>query len=188
MPTFKRISPETDSRASTAGDEMDNKSVMSSRSLRSLTGSIGGFKLDGGNLKERIRGLEVAMEQQSERNTITDQTLDAIGADTEKVEANLKSYVNEVSEKLEAQVRQMKVEVDHRFELQDAENKRLQQHVATLKAENNQLQRKLAAMEDRVRNLEVEMGGGMEASRPPTSQTNRTVGSPNSPDRPITVG
>eukprot|EP01041_Mallomonas_annulata_P003734 gene3734-7417_t len=184
MPS-KRISPEVDRPESLfsvsdnkdkSGHEFDRdrdtSTVISSRSLRSLTSTTSQLKPDG-HLKDRIKGLENAIDQQIERNAMVDESLNAMGFETEKLEENLKLLVKETSDKLEAQIRQMKQEVDHRFELQDAENKRLQQHIASLKAENNQLQRKMVVVEERVKMLEKEMGGGLEISRPSTGSTEK---------------
>jgi len=56
----------------------------------------------------------------------------------------------------------MKSEMDHKFSLQVAENKRMQQHLSTVKRENQAMTRRLVALEDRVARLESELGGDDE--------------------------
>lgn len=90
-------------------------------------------------------GLENMAEYQNERNRHVDSTLQEMDDEATNLENVLKDLIREATENLDLEIRQMKQEVDHRFDLQDAENKRLQQHVATLKAENNQLTRKLVS-------------------------------------------
>ena len=52
----------------------------------------------------------------------------------------------------------MQEEMDHKFSLQVAENKRMQQHLSATKRENQALTKRLVAAEERVMNLEREMG------------------------------
>jgi len=46
--------------------------------------------------------------------------------------------------------------------LQVAENKRMQQHLSTSKRENQAMKNRLIALEERVMNLELELGGDDE--------------------------
>lgn len=117
-----------------------------------------------GNMKERVRTLENCVLQQHERNDQVSQTLEMMEADTVHMDNNLRSYISQTSHTLDSELKLMKQEIGHRFELQEAENKRLQQHVATLKAENHQLQRKLQIAEARLKGLEVEVRGEADAS------------------------
>ncbi len=77
----------------------------------------------------------------------------------------------------------------HRFELQSTENKRLQNHVASLKADVNQLKRKMSTVIDKVKILQNEFGivedwNADELEQPST--ISGTGGFYNSMSRPVT--
>lgn len=85
------------------------------------------------------------MEMQSRRDDVTYQNIIALskdGNETHKQNTDLiKGEISRVDEEMAA----FRQEVRHRFELQNAENKRLSQHVSTLKADNRQLQAELVS-------------------------------------------
>jgi hypothetical protein len=96
-----------------------------------------------GTLKQRVFSLEQAIEIQVRRDDVTYQNIVALSKDSSRIEKTITDSLNEKSSSLEDALRIFKQEVHHRFDLQNAENKRLQQHITTLKAENHQLQSEL---------------------------------------------
>ena len=123
-------------------EETNNSLSDKSKQLRNLLVNGPTFNPDG-NVKDRIKCLENAVDYQNERNGILDQTLETMSNETINLDKALKQLLLETTTHLESELKRIKQEADHRFDLQDAENRRLQQHVASLKAENSQLTRKL---------------------------------------------
>jgi hypothetical protein len=93
-----------------------------------------------GSLKQRVFCLEQAIEIQVRRDDVTYQNIIALSKDSERIEQTLSNSIDTKTLALDDLLKLFKQEVHHRFELQNAENKRLQQHITTLKAENHQLQ------------------------------------------------
>jgi hypothetical protein len=98
-----------------------------------------------GTLKQRVLSLEQAIEIQVRRDDVTYQNILALSKDSERIETTFTQSLNDKTSSLEEALRIFKQEVHHRFDLQNAENKRLQQHITTLKAENHQLQSELVS-------------------------------------------
>lgn len=98
-----------------------------------------------GTLKQRVVSLEQAIDIQVRRDDVTYQNILALSKDSERIERVVTQTFNEKTASLEEALKTFKQEVHHRFELQNAENKRLQQHITTLKAENHQLQSELVS-------------------------------------------
>lgn len=102
--------------------------------------------MQDGTLKQRVYSLEQAIDIQVRRDDVTYQNILALSKDSARIEQSLTQTINDKSSALEEALRIFKQEVHHRFELQNAENKRLQQHITTLKAENHQLQSELVRL------------------------------------------
>lgn len=102
--------------------------------------------MQDGTLKQRVYSLEQAIDIQVRRDDVTYQNILALSKDSARIEQSLTQTINDKSSALEEALRIFKQEVHHRFELQNAENKRLQQHITTLKAENHQLQSELVQL------------------------------------------
>ena len=96
-------------------------------------------------IKIRVGLLEVAVENQKERDDVTFSNIQALAQDTERIDASLNNSINTKTSNIEEDLRRFKLEVHHRFELQAAENKRLQASVAALKAENHALTKDLVS-------------------------------------------
>mmetsp|Transcript_18399 Transcript_18399/g.19156 ORF Transcript_18399/g.19156 Transcript_18399/m.19156 type:complete len:188 (+) Transcript_18399:62-625(+) len=114
--------------------------------------------MQDGTLKQRVFSLEQAIDIQVRRDDVTYQNILALSKDSARIEQTLTQNLNDKTNTLEEALRVFKQEVHHRFELQNAENKRLQQHITTLKAENHQLQSELTKVTERVKQLESEFG------------------------------
>ena len=103
-------------------------------------------------IKERV-GLLEAVENQKERDNVTFDNIQALSQDTIRIESNLTDSINTKTTSIEEDLKRFKLEVHHRFELQTAENKRLQASVATLKAENRALTKDLVSLLFYVKNI-----------------------------------
>lgn len=104
-------------------------------------------------IKVRVGLLEEAVENQKERDNVTFDNIQALSQDTIRIESNLTDSINTKTTSIEEDLKRFKLEVHHRFELQTAENKRLQASVATLKAENRALTKDLVSLLFYVKNI-----------------------------------
>lgn len=95
------------------------------------------------SMKNRISALEQTAEVQSDFNKLSHRTFINLSAELQTTEETLKDMINQVQNNFDSKLAAMKKEYDHRFELQANENKRLQNHVATLKADSHMLKKKL---------------------------------------------
>lgn len=121
-------------------------------------------------IKKRVGFLETAVENQKERDDVTFANIEALSKDTERIEKALNDAVNAKTASMEEALQRFKMEVHHRFELQGAENKRLQASVAALKAENHALTKTLMSMDENLMLCVKEMGiEEEELSRPNTA-------------------
>jgi hypothetical protein len=97
------------------------------------------------SMKQRMSLLESAIESHAIVDEVTYQNIVAVAQDTAQFKSTLEHNLETMVSKLTSELNSFKQEVHHRFELQTAENKRLIQHISTLKAENQQLQRDLVS-------------------------------------------
>ena len=102
--------------------------------------------LPDGSLKKRVSALEQAMEMAMRRDDVTYQNIIALSKDGSIRQERLQVMMQEETSKLAEYMAAFQREVCHRFELQNAENKRLNQHIASLKQENRQLQTDLVCL------------------------------------------
>lgn len=112
------------------------------------------------SMKNRISTLERTAEVQGDFNKLSHRSFINLSGDLISTEEALKDLINQVQNTFDNKLNNMKKEYDHRFELQANENKRLQNHVATLKADSHMLKKKLQATVDRLKKLQMEFGDG----------------------------
>ncbi|CAM9114809.1 unnamed protein product [Heterosigma akashiwo] len=123
----------------------------------SLNGTGSGF-----NMKAKIASLEQrATDHDTEFESVYKE-LGALEAAAQGDRGAAAALVEASADKLGAELNALKDEMVHRFTLQSAENKRLQNHITSLKQENQALERRLFALEERCKRLEIEVGGGEE--------------------------
>jgi polyhydroxyalkanoate synthesis regulator phasin len=103
--------------------------------------------------------LEVAQAESAETTANIARQVVELYAANEQTQALARRLVKETREALTAEAGELKEEMQHKFSLQAAENKRLQSHLTTLKNENQALERRVVALEKRVKFLEQEMVG-----------------------------
>jgi hypothetical protein len=94
-------------------------------------------------LKNRVTLLELAVENQMQRDDVTFDNIVALSKDSSRIDAALNISINTKTSDIAEDLKRFKEEVHHRFELQSAENKRLQASIASLKAENHLLTKDL---------------------------------------------
>mmetsp|Transcript_22336 Transcript_22336/g.37366 ORF Transcript_22336/g.37366 Transcript_22336/m.37366 type:complete len:194 (-) Transcript_22336:295-876(-) len=110
------------------------------------------------SMKNRINCLEITAERQAEHNNVAHQTFTSLSNNVKHVDENIKSLLLSMQNDFDQRLAQLKKEYDHRFELQSSENKRLQSNVASLKADSNQLKRKMQSTIEKLRKLQTEFG------------------------------
>jgi hypothetical protein len=109
-------------------------------------------------LKERLTALEDTSDTQARLNALNIAMLGNVGSLLAESERALQQTILTLQENVLDDVNAMKREYDHKFELQGAENKRLQNRIAELKEENAQLQRKLDLTARNLQALQSECG------------------------------
>lgn len=110
------------------------------------------------SLKERLTTLEDTADGQAKLNGLTIAMMNNIDRIMYEKEANLQKTILALQEHILEDVNSFKREYDHKFELQGAENKRLQNRIAELKEENAQIQRKLDLTAANLQQLQAECG------------------------------
>jgi hypothetical protein len=111
-------------------------------------------------LKNRVGVLEDTFAYQLKKNEVSQFMLDDLNTDLEKAEEQVMEALVVETRRIAIEMAAMKIENDHRFDLQNAENLRSQQHISTLKYENNQLKRKLDLTIRKLNRLQAEFDGG----------------------------
>jgi plasmid maintenance system antidote protein VapI len=113
---------------------------------------------NGISVKDRICQLESTCVSQTESNTIVFNTFHNLSNNLHTTDSNLRDIIQHVKSITDATIAALKKEYDHKFELQSSENKRLQNTVASLKAESNQTKRKLQKTAESLKKLKAEFG------------------------------
>ena len=96
-------------------------------------------------IKNRLGTMESISMTQAELNRASQESFLNLSGDLHATENNLKDLLLQMQSAYDQKLANLKKEYDHRFELQSSENKRLQNHVATLKSDSYQLERKLVS-------------------------------------------
>lgn len=98
------------------------------------------------SVKNRINTLENFGETQMEFDRLSVQNLSCLANDLNTADESLRSIIGNVVESFDAKLSTLRKEYDHRFELQSNENKRLQNHVSSLKSDTALLKKKLVSI------------------------------------------
>eukprot|EP00638_Chattonella_subsalsa_P010342 CAMPEP_0117755618 /NCGR_PEP_ID=MMETSP0947-20121206/13558_1 /TAXON_ID=44440 /ORGANISM="Chattonella subsalsa, Strain CCMP2191" /LENGTH=133 /DNA_ID=CAMNT_0005574985 /DNA_START=245 /DNA_END=646 /DNA_ORIENTATION=- len=123
----------------------------------SITDGIGG---SGFNMKAKIQALEQCSKAHDEEFERVYQQLESTNVTVKENDQTCHELFKKNDDRITTEINAVKDEMVHRFTLQTAENKRLQNHITNLKQENQALERRLFALEERVKHLEIEVGGG----------------------------
>lgn len=116
--------------------------------------------IPGASVKSRIATLEASAETQNKFDNLTFQSFNNLSNNVHSLEDMMRELVKHTQHEIESKMNLLKKEYDHRyyqshfldlslttffrrFELQANENKRLQNHVSSLKADNSTLKKKL---------------------------------------------
>jgi hypothetical protein len=89
---------------------------------------------------------EATIEYQNDVNRVTKAMILSLDADLSHTERRILEMFEANNQRIAQEFAELKKDYDHRFDLQTAENLRTQQHISSLKAENNQLKRKLVSI------------------------------------------
>jgi len=130
-------------------------------------------------VKSRVSTLEDMAAMQKDRNALFQGMLDDLDVDLAKAEDRIMAALDASNQRIANEFVELRKHYDHRFDLQNAENLRTQQHISTLKFENNQLKRKLDLTIRKLNRLQAEFDGGETAPDDELSLTglNVTMGS-----------
>ena len=108
--------------------------------------------------KDRLAILEETAQTQSRMNQLTYETFGDSKKDLNSTEEHLKALLSALNEQLSNELGALRREYEHRFELQNAENRRLQSSFALLKAESTQTNKKLVLTIEKLRTMQLEFG------------------------------
>lgn len=100
---------------------------------------------ENSSMKNRITTLESNNEKQINFNKLTLETFNNLNANVHNLEDHIRLLLGKLQESYDEKLNNLKKEFDHRFELQLNENKRLQNHIASLKSDNNLIKTKLVS-------------------------------------------
>ena len=96
-------------------------------------------------MKQRLQAVEKYVEYQVHRNEVLAEDVKLANDEIVSVEEKLAKQLQDSSSEITTLFKNFKQEVHHRFDLQTAENRRLQQHISNLKSENQSLQKQMVA-------------------------------------------
>ena len=96
-----------------------------------------------GNMKQRLQTVERFVDYQVHRNEGLVEDVKLVRDDLASLENRLTKQLQESDAEMSALFKSFKQEVHHRFDLQTAENRRLQQHISNLKSENQNMQKQM---------------------------------------------
>ncbi len=108
--------------------------------------------------KDRLSILEETAQTQSRMNQLTYEAFGDSKRDLNNTEENLKALLAALNEQFSSELAGLRREYEHRFELQNAENRRLQSSFALLKAESTQTNKKLVLTIEKLRAMQLEFG------------------------------
>ena len=122
-------------------------------------------------VKARVSTLEDMVTVQEDRSALVQGMLDDLDVDLGKAEDRIMAALEASNQRIVNEFAELRSYYDHRFDLQNAENLRTQQHISTLKFENNQLKRKLDLTIRKLNRLQAEFDGGETAPEDELSLT-----------------
>lgn len=110
------------------------------------------------SVKARLSTIEEIVSTQGNHNSQCQSSFHRLHGSLNETDDNIKQLLLNMQNDFDQKILTLKKEYDHRFDLQSSENKRLQNHVASLKADTNQLKRKLQSTIEKLRKLQHEFG------------------------------
>mmetsp|Transcript_6293 Transcript_6293/g.8780 ORF Transcript_6293/g.8780 Transcript_6293/m.8780 type:complete len:184 (-) Transcript_6293:244-795(-) len=113
---------------------------------------------NNGSVKVRLSTLESTVETQSNYNRLTLDSFGNLADNLRTTDNNLQDLLRQTQEHFTNVIATLKKEYDHKFELQSTENKRLQNNIASLKAESNQTKRRLHITVEKLKKLKADFG------------------------------
>mmetsp|Transcript_6019 Transcript_6019/g.8425 ORF Transcript_6019/g.8425 Transcript_6019/m.8425 type:complete len:192 (+) Transcript_6019:52-627(+) len=110
------------------------------------------------SVKIRLSTLESTIEVQNDYNLLTLDSFGNLADNLRSADVNLQDLLRQTQDHFTNVIASLKKEYDHKFELQATENKRLQNNIASLKAESNQTKRRLHITVEKLKKLKSDFG------------------------------
>lgn len=113
---------------------------------------------EAGSMKDKITDLSMRINVQDEILDEQDKRIAGLEGGADDIVQDLNDRVGSLKETMSKQLAAFKDESEHKFSLQIAENKRLSKQMSTQKKENQRLIERIHKLEERVKQLELQIG------------------------------
>jgi hypothetical protein len=121
--------------------------------------STASSKKGGGNIKGRVALLEEKDTLFQEELGLHDKRLLDLERGREQLVGKFATTTENINSRISREMLALKDDAEHKFGLQNAENKRLQHHVQSLRAENAAMKDLIDSLTSRLTALEAEVNG-----------------------------
>lgn len=157
-----RIVPDTTDEGTARGNLDENSIDMTASYSPSVTSNPAVPMLispdsSGRGIKQRLAQIDVDVDYLLSTTKNMEGNLSALNKGGDEMEHKLKTIVDGMRTEMNEKIQDVQQAANHRYDLQISENTRLQASVASLKAENSQLQKKLSVVLSRLDTLEGEV-------------------------------
>lgn len=157
-----RIVPDTTDEGTARGNLDENSIDMTASYSSSVTSNPAVPMLispdsSGRGIKQRLAQIDVDVDYLLSTTKNMEGNLSALNKGGDEMEHKLKTIVDGMRTEMNEKIQDVQQAANHRYDLQISENTRLQASVASLKAENSQLQKKLSVVLSRLDTLEGEV-------------------------------
>ena len=140
----------------------------------------------GRGIKQRLAQIDIDVEYLMSTTKNLETNVSSLNKGGDEMDRRLKVMMDTLRGEMNEKIQDVQAAANHRYDLQISENTRLQASVASLKAENSQLQKKLSVVLSRLDTLEGEMDSeklgnlseqfsSASLSQPSTDQRPKTV-------------
>ena len=156
-----RIVPDSVDESAARGNIDENLIDITASYSSSVTSNpaaqLSGPDSNGRGIKQRLAQIDVDLEYLMSTMKNVESNVAALNKGGDEVEHRLKEIVDIMRSEMNEKIQDVQQSANHRYDLQISENTRLQASVASLKAENSQLQKKMSVLLSRLDTLEGEM-------------------------------
>eukprot|EP00929_Paragymnodinium_shiwhaense_P116816 TRINITY_DN8675_c0_g1_i1.p2 TRINITY_DN8675_c0_g1~~TRINITY_DN8675_c0_g1_i1.p2 ORF type:complete len:120 (+),score=47.56 TRINITY_DN8675_c0_g1_i1:119-478(+) len=109
-------------------------------------------------LKGKLASLEDFISMQNEELAAQRQEIEALRNDKSSIEEHYQGTIQEMKKTMVADIQKLQTEVKSFFNVQKAENQRLQTQITTLKSEKTTLQMNILGLQRRIQEIEEHIG------------------------------
>lgn len=156
-----RIVPDSVDESAARGNIDENLIDITASYSSSVTSNpaaqLSGPDSNGRGIKQRLAQIDVDLEYLMSTMKNVESNVAALNKGGDEMEHRLKEIVDIMRSEMNEKIQDVQQSANHRYDLQISENTRLQASVASLKAENSQLQKKMSVLLSRLDTLEGEM-------------------------------